>query len=368
MNPAIVHDYLNQNGGAEKVVEVFHEIFPEAPIFTTIYDSSKFPSYYKDFDIRTTFMQGFPFLEKHFKKYLLFYPKAIESIDLGEYDLVLSSSSSFAKGAVKGSGACHICYCHAPMRFVWDYEKYIEKENFGPAIKKILPIAISYLKKWDLNNTDRVDYFIANSEYIKNRIKDIYNRNSIVINPPVNVDDFSTKDETGDYFLIVSRLNAYKNIDLAVRAFNKLGLRLKIVGSGPYRDTLESIAEKDNIEFTGRLDNGLLRDAYSRCRAFIFPGREDFGITPVEAQASGRPVIAFAAGGALETVIDGVTGLFFKENSIDCFIDAIKRFIKIEDSFDKEKIVENARKFDRGIFKIKIKEYVTEKFNEYTGT
>lgn len=365
MKIAIVHDYLIQYGGAEKVVEVFHELFPDAPIFTTIYSKRRFPEYFKEIDVKTSFMQNFPFLDKHFKKYLLFYPRAIESLNLRGYDLILSSSSAFAKGAKKNNNTCHICYCHAPMRFVWDYKRYIEKEDIGIVTRKILPLAIKRLKKWDLKTVNRVDYYIANSEYIKNKIKQYYNRDATVINPPINVKDFKISNKIEDYFLIVSRLNAYKNIDLVVDVFNNQGLKLKIVGSGPYREVLENMANTSNIEFLGRLDDKELKEVYSKCRAYIFPGKEDFGISPVEAQASGRPVIAYGDGGALETVIEGVTGLFFKKNSKDSLIDAIKYFLKIEDSFNQKSITNNALRFDKGVFKNNIREFLHKKYREY---
>ena len=365
MKIAIVHDYLNQYGGAEKTIEALSELFPDAPIFTSIFDKDKLPPIFKQMNIKTSFMQKFPFLDKHFKKYLLFYPKAIESFDLSGYDLVLSSSSAFAKGAIKDSNACHICYCYTPMRFVWDYDSYVGKEDFGKLTRKILPLAIKKLKKWDMATIDRVDYYAAISNYIKDRIRSCYNREAEVIYPPVNVKNFSISNKTEDYFLIVSRLNAYKNIDLVIDAFNDLGLNLKIVGAGPHRKTLENMVKNKNIEFLGRLDDKDLKEIYSKCRAYIFPGREDFGITPVEAQASGRPVIAYADGGALETILDGITGLFFKENSKGAFIETVKRFLKVEDSFDRNKIRENALRFDRDIFKKKIVDFINHKYSDH---
>lgn len=364
MKIAIVHDYLNQYGGAEKTIEVLSELFPDAPIFTSIFDKDKLPPIFRQMNIKTSFMQKFPFLDKHFKKYLLFYPKAIESFDLNGYDLVLSSSSAFAKGAIKDKNACHVCYCYTPMRFVWDYDNYVEKEDFGKLTRKILPLAIKKLKKWDIANIDRVDYYIAISNYIKDRIKRCYNREAEVIYPPVNVKNFGIANKTEDYFLIVSRLNAYKNIDLVIDAFNDLGLNLKIVGSGPYRKTLECMVKNKNIEFLGRLDDKDLKEIYSKCRAYIFPGREDFGITPVEAQASGRPVIAYADGGALETILDGITGLFFKENSKSAFIETVKRFLKIEDTLDRNKIRENALRFGTDIFKKRIIDFINHKYSD----
>lgn len=363
MKIAIVHDYLNQYGGAERVVETMHEIFPQAPVYTTIYDMKKMPDSFKGMDIRTSFMQKLPFIEKHFKKYLMFYPRAIESFDLKDYDLVISSSSAFGKGAIKRTGACHICYCYTPMRFVWDYENYVKKEELNFIFKKSLPLFIKRLRNWDLKTNAGVDYFIAISKNIKERIKKVYGIDADYIYPPVNISKFKIFNSLEDYFLIVSRLNSYKNIDLVISVFNKLKLKLKIVGTGPYKEKLESLIENKNIQLLGRVAESELIELYGKCRAFIFPGSEDFGIAPVEAQASGRPVIAFAAGGALETINEGISGIFFRDNSIDSLIDSIKSFLKSESQFDPKTIRSNALKFDKEVFKKKFKDYVLNKYN-----
>ena len=359
MKIAIIHDYLNQYGGAEKVIEVLFELFPDAPIYTSIYDQAKLPPVFKSMDIRTSYMQKLPFLGKHFKKYLLLYPGAIERFDLSEYDLILSSSSAFAKGAIKRNDASHICYCYTPMRFVWEYESYIEKENFSRLESRILTSMIKKLKDWDLKTAGRVDYYVAISDYVKDKIKKSYNRDAEVIYRPVNTGDFKVSNTIEDYFLIVSRLNAYKNIDMVIRVFNELGLNLRIIGDGPYRKILQDMAKNKNIEFLGKVDYEVLKEAYGKYRAYIFPGKEDFGITPVEAQSSGRPVIAFAQGGALETVADGVTVLFFNENTEISLAEAVKKFLKLEDSFEKNKILENAKRFDTEIFKTRIMNFIS---------
>ena len=362
MKVAISHDYLNQFGGAERVVEVLHEIFPDAPIFTSIYLPHKLPDSFRKMDIRTSFMQCLPFLEKHFKKYLPLYPAAFESFDTSSYDVVLSSSSAFAKGIRKRPDACHICYCYSPMRFVWRYEDYVEKEDLGKTIGFILPFFLKWLKKWDLRTNKNVDHFVAISNYIAKRIENFYNRRSDVIYPPVNAGDFEPSADVRDYFLIVSRLNAYKKIDIAIKAFNELGLPLKIIGEGPYKKQLFAIAGK-NVEFLGKVPDRELPGYYARCRALIFPGEEDFGITPVEAQAAGRPVIAFASGGALETVIENRTGVFFNEQNEGSLVNAVRKFENM--NFDSNVIRGNALKFDREVFKERIKVYVETKYREF---
>ena len=367
MKLAIVHDYLNQYGGAERVIEAMHELYPDVPIYTSIYTPDTMPASFKEMDIRTSFMQKLPFLEKYFKYYLLLYPRAIESLNLSGYDVVLSSSSAFAKGVRTEKGALHICYCYTPTRFVWDYENYVKKEKLLKLVSKILSLAIKRLKKWDLKTISRVDCFIAISNNIKDKIKKFYNRDSDVIYPPVETSMFDIEKSVDDYFLIVARLNSYKNLDLAVKAFNLVDLKLKIVGVGPFRKTLEQLAKSSNIEFLGRVTDEELIKLYGRCRALIFPGEEDFGITPLEAQASGRPVIAYAKGGSLETIIDGKTGVLFKENNPGSLLKAIEQFIEIEDSFDKKIIRDNALRFSAEIFKEKIKTFIDKKYSEHTN-
>jgi len=367
MKLAIVHDYLNQYGGAERVIETLHELYPDVPIYTSIYTPNTMPDSFKDMDIRTSFMQKLPFLEKYFKHYLLLYPKAIESLNMSDYDVVLSSSSAFAKGVRVEKGALHICYCYTPTRFVWDYKKYVEKEKLLKPVSKILQLAIKRLRKWDLETISRVDYFIAISNNIKDKIKKFYNRDSDVIYPPIETSIFDMQKDVDDYFLIVSRLNSYKNLDLAIRAFNlvDLKLKLKIVGVGPFKKTLEQLVKSSNIEFLGKVTDEELIRLYGRCRALIFPGEEDFGITPLEAQASGRPVIAYARGGSVETIIDRKTGIFFKENNHKSLLKAIEQFIEIEDSFDKKIIRDNALRFSAEIFKEKIKTFIDKKYSEH---
>jgi glycosyltransferase involved in cell wall biosynthesis len=359
MKVAIVHDYLNQYGGAERVVEAFHEIFPDAPIFTSIHLPGKLPAVFSTFDVRPSFMQRLPFLERHFKKYLPLYPYAIERLDLRGYDLVLSSSSAFAKGVRVAKNACHICYCYTPMRFAWDPEDYLEREEIHPIYRLVLPMLLSRLRRWDLNTIDRVDYYIAISRHIQERIRRIYRREAEVIYPPVDLSKFSISEKTDDYFLIVSRLNAYKRIDLAIEAFNRLSLPLLVIGAGPHEEALKRGAG-ENVTFLGKVPDKELAEHLGRCRALICPGAEDFGLAPVEAMASGRPVIAYAQGGALETVAEGSTGLFFKNQTVECLMETVRCFEKME--FDPFKIRDYAKRFDKALFKLKIRSYVEEKY------
>jgi glycosyltransferase involved in cell wall biosynthesis len=359
MKIAIVHDYLNQYGGAERVVEALHEIFPEAPIYTSIYDENRMPPIFKQMDIRTSFMQHLPMIMEWFKIYFPLYPLAFESFDLSSYEVILSSSSAFAKGIKKSKGQLHICYCYTPMRFVWRYNDYVKREGFSIWIKRILPFFLNPIKQWDLRNNAGVDAFIAISAMIAERIRKIYGRESDIIYPPVETEKFKPGKIDGDYYLVASRLTAYKRIDLAVEAFDQLELPLKVIGDGPAGPALRRMA-KENIEFLGRVNDQELAYHLANCRALIFPGEEDFGIVPLEAMASGRPVIAFQAGGAKETILEGKTGIFFKEQSVVSLCEAVKRF-RFE-LFDKNEIRKHAENFAKANFKKRIKEYIDEKY------
>ena len=361
MKIAIVHDYLNQYGDAERCIEAIHKIFPEAPIYTSIYLPDQMPESFLKMDIRVSFMQKFPFLKKHFKKYLMFFPLAMKSFNLKIYDIILSSNSAFSKGVDKGLHAIHVCYCYSPMRFAWNYVKYIENENIGPVIRMVLPFFIKLLKRWDINNNKNVDYFIAISSFTKERIKKYYLRDSELIYPPVNVINYSISNKVGEYFLLVARLNPYKRIEIVIDVFNRLKLPLRIIGDGPFRNKLNKISGS-TIKFLGKVNEETLAISYSNCRAIIFTGEEDFGIVPLEAQASGRPVIAYAAGGALATIVNGVTGVFFSEQTSSSLVDAVNKFIENESSFNSEIIRNNAMRFDKEIFKAKIKDFILKKY------
>ncbi len=367
VNIAIVHDYLNQKGGAERVVAVFHEMFPRAPIFTSIVDWENLLPELQSADIRPSWMQNLPGLRRHFKKYLPFYPSAIESHNLRDYDLVLSSSSSFAKGAIKGKEALHICYCYTPMRFTWDYENYIQREQINRFARGVLPFVVAGLRRWDLKTRFRPDHYVAISSAVRERIRRIYGFDAEVIYPPVEVAKYQPAQMQENFYLIVSRLNSYKKIDLAVEAFNRLGLALKIIGSGPYLHSLKAMA-KPNIEFLGRLGDKEVAEYYAFCKALIFPGEEDFGIVPVEANAAGRPVIALRKGGALDTIIEGVNGLFFEESTVESMIKAIQPFEAGKFYFDPQVIRKQAMRFDKEVFKDRIKRFIFEKYFQFRGT
>lgn len=363
MKIALVHDYLVQNGGAEKVLECFSELFPYAPIHTLIYSKKLMHGNFFGKNIKTSFLQKFPFATGRHRIFPQFMPFAIEQFDFSDYEIVLSDSSSFAKGVITGPKTLHICYMHTPMRFAWDdCQKYNKDFYFPSFIKKLVPFFINYIRMWDRVSADRPDKIIANSNFIKRRIKKYFKRESIVINPPVNINNFEISREKDEYFLIVGRFMAYKRFDIVIKAFNKLGLPLKIIGRGPELKRLKKIAGS-NIEFLGRVSDEELKKHFSRCQAFIFPQEEDFGLTAIEAMASGTPLIAYRGGDIPEHMEEGKTGLFFEKQTPEDIISAVKKF-KSSD-YDPEYIRSRTLKFDKELFKAKIKEYIEKELSEY---
>ncbi|MBI3671388.1 glycosyltransferase [Candidatus Azambacteria bacterium] len=361
MKVALVHDYLTQYGGAERVLEAFCEIYPDAPIYTLLYDEKLVREKFPGRKVYASFLQNVPFARKRHRSFLVLMPLAIEQFDLSGYDLVISDTASYAKGVITLPSTKHICYCHTPTRYAWDdSHKYIRDFPFPGFIKKFIPYFMTYIRTWDFQASQRPDFYLANSNFVAQRLEKYYKQKAEVAHPPVDISKFYiSKDQgkAGEYFLMVGRLLSYKKFDLAISAFSKTGLPLKVVGDGPERKKLEKIAGK-NVEFFGALSDDELRGYYQKAKALIFPQEEDFGIVPLEAMACGRPVIAYRAGGAKETVVEGVTGIFYDSQTEDAIIDAVERFKKMH--FDSKLIREHSLKFSKDIFKEKIKKIINE--------
>lgn len=365
MKVALVHEFLIQMGGAEKVLSSFHEVFPEAPVYTLFYDEKKTSGQFKDWDIRTSKLQKF---KRHYKWTLLLLPKAIESFDFSEYDLILSDSSAFGKGIITKKPTVHVCYCHTPTRYLWEsMDEYVANLSYPWLVKLAVKHFLKFnLKKWDHQAAQRPDYFIANSKTVQTRIKKYYGRESEVIYPPVDTEFFRphpnpllTKERAkGEvYFLTGSRLEPYKKIDLAVRAFNQLGLRLKVVGTGTQEAELRmKNKESRNIEFLGRVSDAELRDLYNRAKAFVFPAVEDAGIMVLESLSCGTPVIGLDQGGTAEFIRDGENGILFANQTAEDIVAAVKRFQRLE--FSADKLRATAVPFGKEEFKRKITEFV----------
>lgn len=360
MKIALVHDHLNSYGGGERVLECFSEIWPRAPIYTLTYDPAKMPSQFRRKAIITSWLEKLPGMPKFYKWYLPLMPKAIESFDFSGFEVVLSDSSAFAKGAITKSPTIHICYLHTPTRYLTsDQIGYLKSAPIPWLIKPFLGPVLAYLGRWDLQAARRPDYLIANSQYIAKRCRKYYGRNpDEVLFPPVDCQRFKISNTVGDYFLIVGRQEPYKRTDLAIEAANRLKVKLIVVGSGSKLETLKHLAGP-TVEFTGRVDDDELAELYANCRAFIFPPLEDAGITPLEAMASGRPVIAYGAGGALESVIEGVTGQFFPDQTVRSLVKVMKNFDP--NKYDPQKIRAHALNFDKAKFQEKIKQAVSER-------
>lgn len=363
MRIALVHDYLVQYGGAERVLECFAEIFPYAPIYTIVYDKELMHGTFANRRMYTSFLQKIPFAKTRHRLFPPLMPSAIEQFDFSAYDVVLSDSSSYAKGIITPPDTLHICYMHTPMRYAWDdCQKYTQEFYFPDFIKRMVPFAMNYIRLWDRVSADRPDLLIANANFIAKRIKKYYQRDSSVINPPISVKDFFIAPVREDYFLIVSRLMRYKRHDIVIEAFNKLGLPLKIIGCGPEMKRLKKMAGP-TIEFLGRVDDKDLPEYYAKCRAFIFPQEEDFGIVAIEAMASGRPLLAYRGGDIVEHMEEGKTGIFFEKQTADSIVEAVGKFAAMQ--FDPEYIRFKSLKFDREIFKQKIKEYVENALEQH---
>jgi glycosyltransferase involved in cell wall biosynthesis len=365
MRVALIHDHLAQDGGAEKVLKVFADMFPEAPIYTLLYEKKHADKYFKNRRIETSIIQRLPGGVKHYQWYLPFMPMAVEFYDLKDYDLVISDASAFAKGVITSPDTLHICYCHTPTRYLWsDTHQYINELRYNKYFKKVISYVLNYIRVWDRSAADRVDVFIANSKAVRKRIRKYYKADSSVIYPPVAIDKFSVAENPDDYFLIGGRLAPYKRVDIVVEAFKKLGKKLKVFGDGVDLERLKNIAGgAENIEFLGRVSDEERAELYKKCQAFINPQEEDFGITVVESMASGRPVIAYEKGGAIETVIEGKTGIFFKEQTAESLIEAINKFKS--ENFSPTEIREHAEQFSAERFKKEIGEFIQMEYEKF---
>jgi len=342
-------------GGAERVAEAMHDSFPSAPIYTTVALQNNLPQRLRTADIRTSPLQKLPALDRRFRHYFMLYPLAVEHFDLSQYDLIFSSSSGYAKGVRRRRNAIHVCYCHTPMRWVWRYEDYVARERFGTMARATLPFLLWGLRRWDLRASQQPNYYIANSRVVARQIKQVYGREAFVIPPPIDVNRFQMSTETSDYYLVLSRLMPYKRIDLAIEACKRANRRLVVIGDGPDRSRLEALAD-DRIEFLGRQPDEIVNYYASRCRALLFPGEEDFGMAPLEANAAGRPVIAYRGGGAVETVEEGTTGIFFDQADSRALAQAIEKFENLR--WDQSALRRHAEKFDRSVFAFRVLQFL----------
>jgi glycosyltransferase involved in cell wall biosynthesis len=358
MKYAIVHDdFMQKFGGAEKVVYSLSEIYPKADIITSISNSLNLKIFK---NLKTSRFQKYKFMKKYSKKLFFLYPIIFETLNFDDYDIVISSSSRFAHGIITSPSTMHICYMHSPSRYIWDYNDYIKMQKVSFLQGLVLPFIVSYLRVWDYAAAQRVDYFIANSEYTKERIKKFYNRDSIVIYPPVEINKYLTlKNLSKDFYLYVGRIVEWKRIDIIIESFNKSGKEVHIVGNGDreYIDYLKGLS-KENIKFLENIEDSDLLDQYRRCIALIYPQKEDFGITPVEALACGKPVIAYSKGGVLESVVEGKNGLFFDNQNEISLSSTIDKFETL--SFSEKDCRNSAKRFSEDIFRKSIKNTVED--------
>lgn len=357
MRLALVHEHLANDGGAEKVLLAFQQAYPDAPTFTLLFNRAVANSAFSNKDIRTSFLQKLPFAMTKYVWYLWLMPLAIERFDFRGYDVVLSSASGFAKGVLTSPDATHICYCHSPTRYLWtDSFDYVNALPYPRLMKAYIASYLSKLRVWDRLAADRVDHFIANSETVRRRIQKYYRRDATVIYPPVDVQKFSVVQRHEPFYLTGGRLVPYKRFDLTVQAFTRLRMPLKLFGVGPELSRLKAMAGP-TIEFLGKVPDTELWMLMAKAAAFVHPQEEDFGITPVESMASGRPVIAFNKGGAAETVVAGKTGVFFDEQSWEALSDAVIRFKP--DDYDPVAIRKHAERFSGERFAAEIRSFVT---------
>lgn len=363
MRVALVHDYLTQFGGAERVLLALMELFPHAPVYTLVYDREGMRIPFDESRLRTSFLQRLPGARRHHRYFPLLMPLAMEQFDFAEYDLVLSDTHSFGKGVITGTSTLHLSYCFTPTRYVWDdSHRYVREFSRSAIFKRFAPLALSYIRLWDLFASRRVDHYLTLSAYVARRIHKYYRRQAKVIPPPVDVERFTPNGSDQGYYVIVSRLVPYKRIDIAIDACERLGRPLKIAGTGPEEDILRQRAGQWTT-FLGFVPDEKLPELYSQARALLFPQEEDFGITPLEAAASGKPTIAFRAGGALETIIENKTGIFFNQQSPESLIKAIQTF---ETGFwDWRLIRRHAERFRRERFLQQMEQVIEQQLASY---
>ena len=366
---ALIHDWLNQLGGAEDVLAALVDLYPDAPLYTSLYDRDRMPAHWREWDIRTAFIDRLPFAHRKPQLYFPLYPFAFEQFDLRGYDVVLSNKSGFCHGVITGPETMHVCYCLTPTRYVWRYHQYAEQEDLGRLTRAGLAPFLTFLRQYDRLAADRVDHFIAISDEVRRRIAKVYRREATIIYPPVDVGRFAPSNRVDDYYLFVGRLVPYRRLDVLIEAFNQMGKPLKIAGSGRDRERLEALAGP-TVEFLGFVPDADLPDLLARCRAFVWPGEEDFGISPLQANAAGRPVIAYDAGGARETVVTGpdaasVTGALFAEQSVAAIIETVESFDPL--SVSPAAIRRHAEQYDIAVFKRRIADFVAQRYEEWNS-
>lgn len=352
---AVFQDYLAQNGGAERVTEAIHRILPEADLYTTLAVPERLSPYLRGLDAKTTWMQALPAKSKLYRHYFLLYPFAVESARLETYDLIVSSCCGYAKGVKRGRNAVHVCYCHNPMRWVWRFPEYMAREKFSQPVKWALHRMVQVLKKWEMEAAARPDYYIANSNIVAKRLKASFGIDATVIEPPIVTSRFRISKDTDDYYLILSRLVPYKRLDLAVEACTRTVRRLIVIGDGPDRGRLEALAGP-TVTFLGRQPDESVNRYASRCRALIFPGEEDFGMAPLEINAAGRPVVAYGAGGATETIIGDLNGVLFPEQTMDSLIEALESLES--KTWHPSLIRKNAQRYDIHVFQQRLLDFL----------
>jgi glycosyltransferase involved in cell wall biosynthesis len=371
---AIVHYWFVGRAGGERVVESLAEMFPQADLFSLVAKPSTLAPVLQSRKLKTSFLQHLPGATRFHRHFLPLQPLALEQFDLSGYDLVLSSESGPAKGVITSAKTCHVCYCHSPMRYIWEmYPEY--RRGMNPLVRSLFSLTAHYMRLWDYATAGRVDYFVANSNFIASRIRKYYGRESSVIHPPVDTGAGNITMPPGDYYIAVGRLVDYKRFDLAIQACSQMNRRLKIVGDGPCFKHLRKLAGP-TVEFLGKLNDNDLRTNLAGSRALLFPGEEDFGIVPVEAQSFGRPVIAYASGGVLETVVGDLpgespvqtpTGVFFAEQSAASLVEAIQRFESQPERFSPQAIREHSLQFDSAVFKSRMEEFLRFALNDFRG-